>query len=98
MASIQKDLDWTSVLLWIGLSIIGLIAIYSATQGPVSEFLPTFIQNNFWKQLLFVGISLGLLFGIQFINPTIFKNFSYSYIKRESKKTLHRVAESWPRS
>ena len=77
MASIQKDLDWTSVLLWIGLSIIGLIAIYSATQGPVSEFLPTFIQNNFWKQLLFVGISLGLLFGIQFINPTIFKNFSY---------------------
>lgn len=77
MASIQKDLDWTSILLWIGLSIIGLIAIYSATQGPVSEFLPTFIQNNFWKQLLFVGISLGLLFGIQFINPTIFKNFSY---------------------
>ncbi len=77
MASIQKDLDWTSILLWIGLSVIGLIAIYSATQGPVSEFLPTFIQNNFWKQLLFVGISLGLLFGIQFINPTIFKNFSY---------------------
>ena len=75
MASIQKDLDWMSILLWVGLSIIGLIAVYSATQGPVSEFLPRFIQNNFWKQLLFVGFSLGLLFYIQFINPTIFKNF-----------------------
>ncbi len=77
MVSLKKELDWLTLFLWLGLSLIGLIAIYSATQGPVSEFLPTVIQNNFWKQLFFVGLSIGLLFSLQFINPSIFKNFSY---------------------
>lgn len=74
-----REFNWTLVILWAALSAIGLVAIFSATQGPVSEFLPEYIRINFYKQLLAVGISILVLFGVQFIAPQTFKEGSYIF-------------------
>jgi len=74
-----KEIDWPVLIIWLCLSVIGLIAIYSATQGPVAEFLPQHIQNNFTKQLLWIGLSLLLLIGVQFIHPRTFIEGSYIF-------------------
>jgi rod shape determining protein RodA len=74
-----KEFNWFILLLWIILFSVGLVAIYSATQGPVAEFLPDYIQQNFFKQLIFVIISLGVLIAIQFIPPKYFQDSSYLF-------------------
>lgn len=74
-----RDFSWSVVFAWGALSVIGLIAIYSATQGPVSQFLPEYIQNNFFKQVVWVLISILLLIGIQFVSPRNFIQLSYLF-------------------
>lgn len=74
-----RDFNWPLVFLWICLVTIGLFAIYSATQGPVSRFLPTYIQDNFFKQLIYVGLGIGIIAGIQLINPRFFKEGAYLF-------------------
>lgn len=73
-----REFSWSVVFAWVILSTIGLIAIYSATQGPVSQFLPEYIQNNFYKQVLWVTLSLLILVSIQFISPRTFIQLSYT--------------------
>lgn len=72
-----RELSWSVIFIWVLLSVMGLIAIYSATQGPVSQYLPGYIQDNFFKQAGFVLISLVILIGIQFISPRTFIQVSY---------------------
>ncbi|MDX1617320.1 MAG: rod shape-determining protein RodA [Balneolaceae bacterium] len=74
-----RDLNWSLVFFWMGLTLVGLVAIYSATQGPVSQFLPEFIQNNFVKQIIWVGIAICILIGIQFVSPRNFQQLSYLF-------------------
>ena len=57
-----RDLNWSIIGAWLLLATIGLVAIFSATQGPVSEFLPNYIQNNFAKQLVWVALYAVLLY------------------------------------
>jgi rod shape determining protein RodA len=72
-----RRFDWISLICWIFLSVVGLIAIYSATLGPVSEFLPAHILGNFQKQLIWVGVSVLSIFFIQFVSPRIFQQLSF---------------------
>lgn len=74
-----RDLNWTIVGLWAALCTIGMVAIYSATQGPVSQFLPEYIQVNFWKQLIAFGIAVVVLVGMQFFDPRNFQEGSYLF-------------------
>lgn len=74
-----RELSWSIVALWVSLIVVGLVAIYSATQGPVSEFLPSYIQINFYKQLISFGIAILLLIGLQFVNPRTFQEGSYVF-------------------
>jgi len=74
-----RDLNWTIIGAWLVLAIIGLIAIYSATQGPVSEFLPDYIRNNFVKQLIWIALSIVLVIGFQFLTPRSYMQFSYIF-------------------
>lgn len=74
-----RNLNWSIIGAWIILAIIGLIAIYSGTQGPVSEFLPTYIQNNFAKQVFFVCLSIALVFGFQIVSPRSYVQLSYIF-------------------
>ena len=57
MRAWYKNLDWPSLALWLSLVSIGLVAIYSATHGPAREFLLESVQQNFDRQLQWVGIS-----------------------------------------
>lgn len=74
-----KNFEWLTVSIWSVLTVIGLFAIYSATQGPGSEFLPLGIQNNFFKQVVFVAISVLLMIIIQFSQPRFFQSFAYAF-------------------
>lgn len=73
----MHKLSWTLIFTWAALTVVGLLAIYSATQGPVSQFLPEYIQSNFVKQLIWVGISILILIGLPFIDPRTFQDASY---------------------
>jgi rod shape determining protein RodA len=72
-------IDWPLILLWVSLISVGLIAIFSATQGPVAEFLPAYIQINFYKQLIAFGLAIVVMAGFQFVNPRTFKEGSYLF-------------------
>ncbi len=74
-----RELSWSLVALWASLIGVGLVAIYSATQGPVAEFLPSYIQINFYKQLISFGIAILLLVGLQFVHPRTFQEGSYVF-------------------
>lgn len=78
MANIS-EYNWSLTTLWVGLVTVGLIAIYSATQGPVAQFLPSYIQVNFYKQLISFGIALCLLVALQYIPPRTFQEGSYVF-------------------
>lgn len=72
----QRQIDWILIFTWLGLAVIGLISIYSATQGPVSQFLPEYIQRNFGNQLLWIGLSILVVIVIQFTSPATFQQIS----------------------
>ncbi len=74
-----RELSWSLVVLWASLIVVGLVAIYSATQGPVAEFLPSYIQVNFYKQLISFGLAIMVLIGLQFVNPRTFKEGAYVF-------------------
>ncbi len=74
-----RDFNWTIIFIWLSLTLFGLIAIYSATQGPVSEFLPGYIQNSFYKQLGFVVVSVLVMIGVQFVSPRSFIQLTYIF-------------------
>jgi len=64
-------LDWSLLVVWGLLVGIGLLAIYSATHGPASEYLLLSVQQNFERQLTWAIISLiamavVLLFPVKF--------------------------------
>lgn len=75
----SREFSRGSLLLWGSLTAVGLVAIYSATQGPVSEFLPSYIQGNFTRQIMWISISLVALIGIQFASPRLFQAASYIF-------------------
>ncbi len=74
-----RDLNWSLIFAWLILATIGLVAIFSATQGPVSEFLPDYIQNNFVKQLVWVALAIVVVIGIQFTSPRNYMQLSYVF-------------------
>jgi rod shape determining protein RodA len=78
MSNVQS-FNWGTALLWACLVTIGLVAIYSATQGRVAEFLPSYIQINFYKQLVAFGLAIGVMAATQFVLPRTFKEGSYIF-------------------
>ncbi|TVR34923.1 MAG: rod shape-determining protein RodA [Balneolaceae bacterium] len=75
----SKEFSWPVLLVWFALTAIGLIAIYSATQGPVAQFLPEYIQNNFSRQIVWISLSLFILIAIQFTSPRTFQGVAYIF-------------------
>lgn len=72
-----RNFDWITLFFWVILTLIGLTAIYSATLGPVAQFLPAHIQQNFWRQLMWVAIAVITLIFVQFTSPRSFQQLSY---------------------
>lgn len=74
-----KQFNWILLICWVLLLSVGLVAIYSATLGPVSQFLPDYIQRNFFNQIIWVALSLCLLVAIHFTYPRLFLQVSYLF-------------------
>lgn len=75
----KREFSWSVILIWVALFVFGLTSIYSATQGEVSQFLPSYILDNFSRQVLWIGISAVMLIIIQFIPPRIFQEGAYLF-------------------
>ncbi len=75
----SNEFNWPVLFAWAGLAVFGLVAIYSATQGEVAQFLPDYIQNNFARQTVWVGLSLVILVAIQFTSPRTFQGVAYIF-------------------
>ena len=67
--------DWVLFLSWLVLSIIGLVAIYSATQGPMHR--DTAIAGNFDRQVLHLGIGIIIILVMQFLTPQTYMQLSW---------------------
>ena len=77
MRTWYRNLDYISILLWMGLVSAGLIALYSSTHGQASEYLLDSVKMNFNRQFLFacvcaVGIGIALLLPVRF-----YQNLAY---------------------
>lgn len=72
-----KNLDYVSILLWMGLVSVGLVALYSSTHGQASEYLLDSVRLNFnrqslWAGICAIGICIALLLPVRF-----YQNIAY---------------------
>lgn len=67
MRTWYRNLDYVSLLLWLALVSIGLVAIYSTTHGPAAEFLLESVRQNFERQLIWGILSVVLIGGALFV-------------------------------
>ncbi|MDE2995197.1 MAG: FtsW/RodA/SpoVE family cell cycle protein [Bacteroidota bacterium] len=71
------NLDPISLFTWMALVTIGLLAIYSATHGPASEFIESTDRQNFGNQIVWLGICvfglvLALVLPVRFFQSMAF--------------------------
>lgn len=69
--------DLPVVFAWVALVICGLVAIYSTTNGPISEFLyesqrQSFMRQTMWFIICLMGLGIALSLPVRF-----FQNASY---------------------
>jgi rod shape determining protein RodA len=57
MRSWKHNLDVWTLLTWFALVATGLVALYSTTHGPAAEYLSQGVRDNFYRQLLWTGLS-----------------------------------------
>lgn len=57
MRSWKGNLDVWTLLTWLALVTAGLVALYSTTHGPAAEYLSQSVRDNFYRQLLWGGVS-----------------------------------------
>ncbi|CAN5550769.1 rod shape-determining protein RodA [soil metagenome] len=50
-----RNIDWWIIAAWVGLFTIGIVAIYSTTQGRSTEFLFEQVQESVDRQLMWFG-------------------------------------------
>ncbi|MEM1126766.1 MAG: rod shape-determining protein RodA [Bacteroidota bacterium] len=72
-----KNLDYLTIFLWLALVVIGLVAIYSTTQGPAAAYLLDTEQQSFQRQLAWavicvVGIAVALLLPVRFFQASAY--------------------------
>lgn len=64
-----RNIDWPTLLAWLALIGIGLVAIYSSTHGPGADHLPASVQQNFYRQATWLVIATGVLVGLLLLTP-----------------------------
>ena len=76
------NLDPISLFAWLALVAVGLLAIYSATHGPASEFLQANPRQNFGNQIVWfgiclVGLVLALVLPVRFFQNMAFPIYGF---------------------
>ncbi len=81
MRTWYRNLDYLSILAWMTLVGIGLVAIYSSTHGPASLYLTESVQRNFERQLMWGFISLAVVLISLMLPVRFFQKAAYpSYV------------------
>ena len=76
--SVSNNIDWVIVILYIALVGLGWMNIYSADITSTSEYYFD-INENYGKQLVFIGLSMVLIIVILTIDAKIYEKFSIIY-------------------
>ncbi len=72
-----RNLDYLTIFAWVGLASIGLVAIYSTTNGPSAEYLLASVRQNFWRQLAWIVISSGAGLACLFLPVHFFQRIAW---------------------
>ncbi len=78
MRSWYRNLDYPTILIWMTLVSVGLVAIYSTTHGPAAEFLPASVRSNYYRQAVWLGICFaGIIFAL-FLPVRFYQKAAYA--------------------
>ena len=73
--SVSSSIDWITILLYTILVIFGWMTIYSVTVPVDQEYTFDFSQH-YGRQLIFMIISIPIIFIILFVDSKVFERFS----------------------
>ncbi len=76
--SIGNSIDWLTLLLYFILVIMGWMTIYSASL-PFEESSLFDLSQIYGRQMLFIGLSIPLIFVLLFIDAKIFEKLSFVF-------------------
>lgn len=77
MRTWYRNLDYLTVLAWMALVAVGLVAIYSTTNGPAGQYLLESVRQNFWRQLTWAIISTGVILSCLMLPVRFFQKTAY---------------------
>jgi rod shape determining protein RodA len=77
MRSWYRNLDYTTILVWLMLCGIGLVAIFSTTHGPASEYLLESVRRNFERQLTWTVICTAAILIALMLPVRFFQKIAY---------------------
>jgi len=80
-----QTLDLWTLLVWLALVGVGLVALYSTTHGPAAEHLSASVRDNFFRQLMWIGISavgigVALLFPVRLLRQAAYPAYAGAVI------------------
>ncbi len=71
-----KSYDWLSLALYLLICVVGIFMIYSSSNSY--QLGDAFSYNSLYgRQLIFFGLSLGLIFACNFLNVNFWRTFAY---------------------
>ena len=75
---VRSSIDWITVLLYIALVLMGWMTIYSASL-PIEETSLFDLSQIYGRQMLFIGLTLPIIFIILFTDAKLFERFSFVF-------------------
>jgi rod shape determining protein RodA len=85
MRNWHRKLDYPTLLGWLGLVAVGLVALYSTTHGPAAEQMTASVQDNFYRQLTWagicaVGIAIALALPVRFVRQAAYPFYGFTIV------------------
>ena len=75
---VGSSIDWMTILLYIALVIMGWMTIYSASL-PIEETSLFDLSQIYGRQMLFIGLTIPIIFIILFTDAKLFQRFSFIF-------------------
>lgn len=75
---VGSSIDWITILLYIILVIMGWMTIYSASL-PIEETSLFDLSQIYGRQMLFIGLTIPIIFIILFTDAKLFERFSFIF-------------------
>ena len=75
---VGSSIDWITILLYTVLVIMGWMTIYSASL-PIEETSLFDLSQIYGRQMLFIGLTIPIIFIILFTDAKLFERFSFVF-------------------